>query len=199
LAIISVAISVVLILGGEQIVTLIFGDKYRGAGLVVAWLSVANAFRIIRAAPAMAAMAKGDTVNLLLTNIVRVVFGMSVMIVVANLKYPFHYIAASAMAGEVFAFFVSMIRLTMVHKVRLSDSLGAGAFALVFVAGAGILLWSGIPARGWWTMTGCVAGVLVLEAMLALLFFGDPRKFLVSLKKDSGGPVKPPAPPMIEE
>jgi O-antigen/teichoic acid export membrane protein len=61
-----------LIIGGELLVTTAYGHKYAGAGAVVAWLAAANALRIIRAVPTLAAMARGDTVNNLLANLFRV-------------------------------------------------------------------------------------------------------------------------------
>ena len=60
-----------LIACGGSLITTIYGAKYSAAASLIGWLAAMQAFRIIRAAPTIAAIARGDTKNLMISNIAR--------------------------------------------------------------------------------------------------------------------------------
>src|SRR5262249_1653877 len=125
-----------LILLGEGFVTLAFGAKYKGAGAIVAWLATANAIRIMRAIPTLAAMARGDTMNNLISNIFRVLslaFGLACVYIHA----PITWIAACGVIGEIFAITVSWRRLKAKQGVSVWASFKTTAPGIVFIALSG--------------------------------------------------------------
>jgi PST family polysaccharide transporter len=107
----GVLIACFLIVGGEMVIVTAFGRKYAGSGAIVGCLAVANAFRIIRAVPSLAAMARGDTVNNLIANCFRV----SSLVLSAFLVFagaPLVWVAACGTVGELLALGAAWHRLS---------------------------------------------------------------------------------------
>lgn len=111
LAVIAALISILFILAGGWLVTLIYGDMYKVAGECIGWLAAMQSLRVIRVAPTIASIAQGDTFATMLANIVRTSSLLVVlMVAAANLGLP--WIAASGFVGEVLAIiFLSVILL----------------------------------------------------------------------------------------
>jgi len=110
--------AVVLTVGGEEIITLMFGSKYAGAGTVAAWLACAHAVRVARGAPTGVAWARGETWSQMLGNIVRLV-GLILVVPVVMLKAPLYWVAVAALVGELMALYSATAAVRQIHQMEL--------------------------------------------------------------------------------
>lgn len=121
LALFSAAFASGLILAGGQVTRLVYGPKYEGLGPLIGLLAAGQALRIIRAAPTIAAVARGDTRNQMFSNVFRV-GGFAFAIAVALAGMDLLWVAASGVGGEVLALTVSVLRCSREHDVRIKSS-----------------------------------------------------------------------------
>lgn len=129
-----------LITAGELAVQLLFGAKYAGTGILIAWLAAANALRIVRSVTAIAAIARGDTLNNPLANLFRLT-GLALALLAALNGRPLGWIAASGVVGEAIALVVAWRRLEQRCGIPLTATRDEVARAGLFVAGSlGLLL-----------------------------------------------------------
>jgi O-antigen/teichoic acid export membrane protein len=158
-----------LLLGAEAFMRLVYGQKYAGAGLILAWLAAANAFRNLRVAPAIAALAKGDSQNQMNSNLGRVLALIPALLIAAT-GQPVWMVACTGLVGEMFACWVSIMRLRRRDGVPLAVSLVPAAWLTLLVAAAGAASWAGVYA--WpvhWVLLAAVLGALLGGALLALV------------------------------
>lgn len=162
------------ILGAEHLMIFVFGEKYAGGGFALAWLAAAYAFRLIRAAPATAAIAKADTQNQMISNLLRMT-SLPLAFWFALAKNPIWTLAAAGLAGELLAFVYSFNRLSKRDNIPWSWSLAPA----VLVAGATALSGMGVAigVHEWnWVMALCVALILAsLGAGILLSAFSESR------------------------
>lgn len=168
-----------LIVSGEQLAVLLFGRKYAGCGALMALLAIASAFRYLRTAPTAAAMALGDTRNLMWSNIFRAIsLPLALGAAIAGLRIE--WIAGAAIAGELAALSTSFILVGSRHALpvrlfarALVFTFGSvAAFIALFVLGAGHL-----------SMFAGLGGSAVLTTValgIALWYFPDLRNYLIS-------------------
>lgn len=116
LALISGGIALPFILCGGQIVSKLYGSPYSSAAGLVGWLAAMQAVRVLRVGPNQAAMAKGDTKNTMLANIVRSV-ALVGSLLVAWWGGPLTYIAIAGLGGEILALIASAAILSKAHGV----------------------------------------------------------------------------------
>jgi O-antigen/teichoic acid export membrane protein len=135
----AVVCGVAMILGGEAFMRLVYGSKYAGAGALLAWLAAANAFRNVRIAPAVAAIAKGDSQNQMISNLFRVT-ALIPAAAVALAQQPLWLIACTGLFGEALACWISFLRLRQRDSVPLSSSLVPASGVLLAVATSGALV-----------------------------------------------------------
>jgi O-antigen/teichoic acid export membrane protein len=135
----AVVCALTMILGAESLMRLVYGTAYSGAGLLLAWLAAANAFRNLRLAPALAAMAKGDTQNQMISNGWRVT-ALLPAAVLAMVHAPIWLIATTGLFGEAVACWSSFVRLRRQDGFPLSVSLIAAGWVLMAVLSAGSLV-----------------------------------------------------------
>jgi O-antigen/teichoic acid export membrane protein len=157
----AVALTLPLIVFGEQFVTLLYGRKYAGTGELVAVLGAATAFRFLRFAPAVASMACADTRNQLNSNLVRAV-SLPLAVLAAGFGGGLVAIAGAALVAEIAAGALSIRRLARRQGVPMGDSGGGALYLAVFLALAGALIWLGSPL---WSL-GTAGVVLVLLIVL---------------------------------
>jgi O-antigen/teichoic acid export membrane protein len=122
LAIIGGTFGVSMILLGAPIVEFVYTPQFAPAGVLVAWLGAAQAFRILRFAPIIATMAKADTKATMFGNIGRLL-GVAIALGMGLTGQPLWMIAASALAGEVCALLVLLRRLKTKHGVPMEPVL----------------------------------------------------------------------------
>jgi len=96
-----------LLITGDKLLIFVYGIKYEDAGVLVSWLSVFWAIRMLRMIPAVVAMAKGHTKFLLFTNLLRSLALLGVLYVVVQ-GLPIIWIAIVGLVGEVVAYCYSL-------------------------------------------------------------------------------------------
>lgn len=101
--------SVAMVIGGGEVLKLLYGRKFADAVPLVFWFAIASGFRIVRAVPILAAMSIGDTKTNLVSNAARA-SGLLVGLVAALLRFPLQWIAISGVVGELIAWPVTMWR-----------------------------------------------------------------------------------------
>lgn len=144
ISIFSAAYSVGMIIGAEVFMRWVYGAKYAGAGILLGWLSAANSFRNLRIAPTLAAMARGDSVNAMASNMARAV-ALLPALAVAVTGRPIWMIASVGLLGEALACLVSFRRLSREHGVPFTTSLWPTVLVTIVVGLAGgATLW-GVP------------------------------------------------------
>ncbi len=171
----SAVVSGFLVLFGEGLIVTMFGQKYAGSGAIVAWLATANAFRLIRSAPTLAAMALGDTVNNVFANTFRVLsFGL--VAAAAWVGKPPVWVAACGCVGEVLALSAATARLQRVQGVPRSIVLRPAVLCVSTVASAGLLSIVAVSRLGW--VSALIISLLFSFGSLsvALRSFGVLRK-----------------------
>ena len=106
----SAAYGACIVVGAEAMMRLVFGKQYEGAGIVLACLAAVNAIRNIRLASAIAAIAKGDSANQVISNFWG---GTSLIpaLALAVAEMPLWMVACSGLFGEIFACTASFRRL----------------------------------------------------------------------------------------
>lgn len=134
LVIIAAIFSPPFILLGDSAAVLVYGEKYRAAGILVAWLGAAQALAMIRNGPILAAIAMGDTKCVPMQSVIRAT-GVGCAFVFAYRGMPLHWIAASAVLGECLAL-AALLQLVS-YRLNLKASTVYGPATLV---GAGVAM-----------------------------------------------------------
>jgi O-antigen/teichoic acid export membrane protein len=135
LSVFSVFGLICFIIGAEGLMRLVYGSKYAGGGVILAWLAAANALRNVRLAPALAAIARGDSKNEMYATGCRVL-GIVIALIAAIAHQPLWVIAASGVAGELIACFASFVLLQRRDGIQISEHSGAIAWVICAAAGS---------------------------------------------------------------
>jgi O-antigen/teichoic acid export membrane protein len=141
LCVASSAMSPLLIIAGPSIAVLLYGHEYAEIVQVLGILAAMQALRMIKVGPTLAAMSKGDTRTLMVTNIIRTAaFGGAIY--AASVSAPLAWIALSGLVGEVVALAFALMRLRTLHGVPFGASLPGVLIACIgiLVSGAIFLL-----------------------------------------------------------
>lgn len=172
IALVSALFAAFFVAQGALLIDLFYGSKYALAGVLIAWLGVGQTFRFLRIAPALAAMATGDTRCMMYTNLVRWL-GFAGAVVAAALGADIVVIAASAAGGEVLSLFAAYLWL----RTRQAIPIGRGvrAAALLFASaglGAAAVVLGGPDAPAWLRVT---LGALAVAGAGGLAIGFQPR------------------------
>ena len=165
LALFGSVFAVTMILAGQAVITLLFGQKYREAGALAAWLTVSQAIRILRGAPTCAALAKGDSVNTLLGNVCRLA-GLALAALAILLKADLRLVAAAGGIGETIALSISITRLQSKHGIPMRDCFRPVALLITLVLVAFL-------AKNWLAtnQVSSALAVAILGDLMALVAF----------------------------
>jgi O-antigen/teichoic acid export membrane protein len=168
------------LIAGESFVTLVFGAKYAGSGTIAGLLAVSQALRLVRAGPTAASMARGDTVNTLMANWVRLT-GLGLATAAAYAGLNLIIIAWTMVAGEALAMGTATWRLRRVHGLPMSHSFKP--------VGVGILFWLfALGGQRWFVpgshpildfgaaLAACLAYTIVM-----LILFQELRSFVLPM------------------
>ncbi|MDB6093004.1 MAG: tuaB [Verrucomicrobia bacterium] len=170
--IVAVILTLPLIAAGEQFVTLIYGARYAGTGLVMAPLGAAAAIRFLRMVPAIASMARADTMNQLYSNVFRCL-SLPLAAIVAYMGGNVVAIASCALAAEAGAAAVSMLRLRIRQGVPLAETARAVTFVGVFIGSAVAFVAFGASHWSFWLATSGMLVIFALALVTARLAFPD--------------------------
>lgn len=173
------------ILAGEALMEFAYGQKYLGTGYLLAWLTAANTFRTIRLATSVAAMAKGDSKNEMLSNFTG---GGALFLAfsAAHFQFPLWCIAVAGLIGEISACMLSFHRLKRRDGIPLLKCYGPAFLVLLTMLAAGFAALSGTHQLR--LMTGLSAGfgaALLGGAFVGLILPASRRQFLEVWAKGS--------------
>lgn len=158
----------VMIIGAEGIMKLVYGPKYIGSGVLLAWLAASNAFRNLRMAPSLAALSRADSKNPLFSNIGRSVALFPALAMALSGK-PIWTIAACGLVGEFFAGWVSFRRLEKRDGIPFKENIRWAGVLLLIVAGSGMGFF--VFGQAWSILESIFAGILgSLMAGLVIIF-----------------------------
>ncbi len=177
-----------LILVGEQLVTALYGVRYRGTGVFMTVLGVASALRFLRFASTIASTAQADTLNQLYSNLWRG-GSLPLALVVWGLGGKAVGIAACTIVAEILSAAYSMVRLWSRQGVPLRDNYPACTYvaALAF-AEAGFALFRGAD-WGRWEAVGFTSLAFLIALGLAWIAFPDLMRLITELVRRRSGTV----------
>lgn len=180
LAVIAGISGICCILAGYTAIVLLYGMRYVGAAAFVGWLAAMQSVRLIRRAPTTAALARGDTHNSMICNLVRLV-GFVGAIIIASQGGSLVWIAACGLIGELMALTASIWRIGRIHNVSPSLSAGPVFIALVGMGLAGCvsIMRGDAPSMVQSLMTSSIISMLFLGA--CVIVFPEIRKQGISI------------------
>src|ERR1041385_2103276 len=111
-----------LLVGAEALMRSLYGQKYAGAGIVLACLAAAGSVRIVRTATSLAALAKGDSQNEMWSNGSRLL-GLLPALGLALQQHPVWLVAGTGLLGEAVACAVAIFRLRRRDNIPVAASL----------------------------------------------------------------------------
>jgi O-antigen/teichoic acid export membrane protein len=154
---------------GELVLVLTFGPDYASAAVYLVLLTVMQWFRILRAAPALVAMARAETKNPLLTNIVRgffIVIAFGVAILTRNILLMILCGVVGELIAAIYAGWLARrmigIAVTHLYAVLGTTTLVSAAISLIEIEGWPI-----------WVLAPCLA--VFLYSVRA--FLAEHRRF----------------------
>lgn len=166
--VVAILLTLPLIVAGEQMVIWVYGPKYADTGPLMAVLGAAAAIRFLRIVPAIASLARADTLNQLYSNLVRCASLPFAVIVVARGGGVIQ-VAACALAAELGAAVITLIRLHRRQAIPLGDASGTTSFVLGFVTlGVAAVFLGWADAR---FSLVVASGVMILALLSACLLF----------------------------
>ena len=159
-SLLAAMVAIPFIVGGGWVVTFVYGQQYAGAAGFIGWLGAMWSVRIIRTIPTMAAIAQGDTRTSMISNIVRSLALLG-MVIAAATGAGLEWIAISAFCGESLALGMVLWRLKRLHAIPVT-----GCFRPLAVFGLGMMLASAGSATKVESMgaAGALLGSLVVVA-----------------------------------
>jgi O-antigen/teichoic acid export membrane protein len=179
LALFSATYAGVMIVAGKPLVAMLFGAKYSDAGALTALLGLGQALRLLRNLPTIAAMSKGDTINLMYSNMFRL-SGLALAFPLAMAGASLTVIAGCASIGEGVALFGSFWRFSRMHRIPAASYLPAFSLAVAYIALCAILAWQGVPNLPAWFSLGLSALLMAGFTALHLALFADSRRLLLT-------------------
>ena len=119
---VGLAMGVAFIVLGPELLTLVFGSRYKNGEAVVIWLGLTQAVRIAKSGPMIVAIACAETKNPMLSNLAR---GCSLImaLVAVKLEWGIVAIAISGLLGEVFAYGISLLLLRIHLDMKIEGLL----------------------------------------------------------------------------
>jgi O-antigen/teichoic acid export membrane protein len=183
LAITGGLMAVSLVVAGGPIISIVYGRQYSGASALIGWLGVMQAIRVIRTGPTMAALARGDARNPLISNVARA-GGLLAVIALAAIGAPLRWLPAAGSAGELLALAVSAIRLERTGGPNAGVCLRPAALAIVGILVSWSVVVLGVGRFGLLGCIGATAGIsLLLLGVWATTFPVLTREVTASLRQ----------------
>lgn len=136
-AMIAGLFAIPLIFLGDFLIVSIYGTSYAAAGTFIGWLAAAQAIRMARFAPAMAAMANADTSNGMYSNLIRF-STLSLTAVVVGLGGALSWIAFAGFLGEFFSLLFSLLKAQRDHNLDVKTGLYGLVPLIVFMSLSGL-------------------------------------------------------------
>lgn len=114
----SMLCAVPMVLAGSWAVVAIYGSAYGGAASLIGWMAIVQSVRAVRSLPTLAALSRGDSPSVLVSNVVRA-GALPMTVVAASYSASMLVIVQLAFAGEVIALAAGVLWLKRRHKVAV--------------------------------------------------------------------------------
>jgi len=176
--VVGAVVGVLMVVGGTELVVLLFGAKYAGVSIFIGWLAAKQTIRIIRTMPAIAGLAYADSAQLMLTTLARAIT-LVLLIAVAAAELSLAWIAAAGFAGELIALFAAVWLMARRHGLSPMATLGPTFIGCLTMGAAGAAVWAGaLPGEG---PASLVLGAAVsgLSGVALVGAFGSLRELAV--------------------
>lgn len=160
------------LVGAEALMRLLYGEKYSGAGIVLACLAAAGSVRLVRTATSLAALAKGDSQNEMWSNGGRML-GLVPALALALQRQPVWLVACTGLLGEALACAVAVVRLRRRDNIPLAASLVPMAWVVAWISIAAAVAWLG--ARHWSVPLGLLIATSLATASGVLIAVSLPE------------------------
>jgi O-antigen/teichoic acid export membrane protein len=171
-ALLSCCATLAMIFAGEYVVERCFGAKYAGVGTLASWLIAGQALRMIRGATVSAAMARGDTMNMMVCSAWRLC-GLPLAIGVGWLHGSLTWFAVTGFAAEVVALTASVARLASRQHLAPGFTVAPALLGLGCVLGAVAGKWAlPVPAASPANALLLAPAILLSIGAFALCFPG---------------------------
>ncbi|HUW61905.1 MAG TPA: oligosaccharide flippase family protein [Candidatus Bathyarchaeia archaeon] len=141
-SLIAAVYGAVLVIAGQPVVVILYGEPYRAAGVLLGWLAASQAIRLLRLAPSLSAMAKGDTQSLMYANAYRLT-GVVAAVIAVLMRADLAWVAASSVLGEMAALWYPVRRLSRRHNLPASSCFWPFAAALFCIGLSGAIVAAG--------------------------------------------------------
>ena len=172
ISLISGIMAMTCILLGEPLMRLLYGAKYSGGGIVLAWLGASQAVRLLRGPPSGISTAHHDTKNSLFSNVFRVI-GLGFVWFVVTQGYSLPWVAMIAFLSEFAAFLFSIFRVQAINGIEARRCLWPLTFPSLgcFVAALVVEHWK-VTDLAWlisgWVILVPVVGFLMVVSSAGL-------------------------------
>lgn len=165
--------SVLFLMGGKAIVTVLFGAQYATGSLVIGLIGVMWALRIVRVAPTVGALAIGDAKNAMWSNMLRSV-GIGAMVIVASRGGELLWIPAIGGLFESLALATNMTLFNRKSRVETRILLKPVALVCVAVIGGGGVARAIDQSSVWLSLSVSFVSVVAIACGM-ILFLGELR------------------------
>ena len=166
-----------MIIGGENIMTLLFRDKYAGAGIIAGWIACGQAARMIRGAPIGVAWGRNETGTQMVGNLVRML-ALLIVVPVVWLKASLIWVAIAGMIGEILALTVNTVAVRRKHDMEMSLCFIPTLVAALCIAAAGATANWLFPSRGY-----------IMTAFLLAVSYGLSALIFSTVFPEIGGEI----------
>jgi O-antigen/teichoic acid export membrane protein len=171
-AVLGLAMCVPMVLIGTTLMVWLYGEEYASGGVLLGWLAVGQAARLMRSATAVAALAFGDSKNSMVANAARSL-GLVIVLACAAAMGTLTSVGIGIVLGEAFAIAVSLRRLRreqaiapmlILRPMLLATLVGA----LVVLAGGAVLAQGHIGLFGQLAVAAFATALAVGASALAM-------------------------------
>jgi O-antigen/teichoic acid export membrane protein len=121
-------VGLMFVLAGPSLLIAIYGSKYAAGATVIGWFGIMQGARILKSGPAIVALARGETTNPLIANLVRCI-GLALALAAVALGKGAIAVAICGMVGEVLAALTAILLLRFRLGLRLGGMLGCAAIS----------------------------------------------------------------------
>lgn len=167
-------IGLVFVLAGPALLIAVYGRKYAAGATVIGWFGIMQGARIVKSGPAIVAMARGETTNPLIANVVRCI-GLVLAVAAVALHEGAIAVAVCGMVGEILGALTAILLLRWRLGLRIGGMLRCAAASAAVFAGAQVaaLRW----CRGTSPVTEIAIGTTISVLVCVSIGAAFPRVF----------------------
>ncbi|TKB24996.1 hypothetical protein FCL47_15205 [Desulfopila sp. IMCC35006] len=174
----------IFIISGDKLLLLVYGETYRPAAVLMVWLTVLWAIRLLRMVPANITIAMGQTKTLMYTNIIRFLSIAGIVPVVVH-EMDFVWVAIVGALGEAAAYLINLLLNKLHVGIPFSWSLRPMSLFVISLVAANMFRMAlfQINCNASWLVIGLA--LLLFNLLLLFLFRSVILRELKYLKQFS--------------